>query len=132
MKRRKIMKDAKLAQFKDQKYLNLETFRKNGQGVPTPVWFAEHQDVLYVRTMEGSGKVKRLRNNGRARVAPCNAGGAVLGEWVDSQASLVTDKAVTEQVNQLFNRKYGFAKTVYDFMNLLRKTKWTTIAIKLS
>jgi PPOX class probable F420-dependent enzyme len=130
--RRKIMEEAKLAQFKGKKYLNLETFRKNGQGVPTPVWFAEHQDVLYVRTEEGSGKVKRLRNNGRARVAPCNVGGDVLGEWVDSRASLVTDKAMTEQVNHLFNRKYGFTKTVFELTTLLRKTKWTTIAIELS
>ncbi len=126
------MKAAKLAQFKDQKYLNLETFRKNGQGVPTPVWFAEYQELLYVRTMEGSGKIKRLRNNGRVRVAPCNASGGVLGEWVDSQASLVTDQAMTEQVNQLFDRKYGFVKTVFGFIHILRKTKWTTIAIELS
>jgi len=126
------MKTGKLSQFKDQKYLNLETFRKNGQGVPTPVWFAEHQDVLYVRTMAGSGKVKRLRNNGRARVAPCNASGGVLGEWVDSQASLVTDKATSDQINQLFIRKYGLIKTLFEFFYVLRKTKSATIAIELT
>jgi uncharacterized protein len=126
------MEDAKIDQFKDQKYLNLETFRKNGQGVPTPVWFAEHQGRLYVRTMDGSGKVKRLKRYPRTRVAPCNASGNLSGEWVDSQACLVTDRATAENVNRLFNRKYGFTKTIFDLLNLLRKTKWTTIAIELS
>lgn len=126
------MEESKLAQFNDQKYLNLETFRKNGQGVPTPVWFAEHRGMLYVRTEDGSGKVKRLRNNGHTRVAPCTVGGSVLGEWVEAQASLVTDKSLADQVNHVFNRKYGFSKKVFDFTNFLRKTKWTTIAIELS
>jgi uncharacterized protein len=88
--------------------------------------------MLYVRTMDGSGKVKRLRKNGRVRVAPCNASGGLLGEWVDSQAHLVTDQAVTEKVNQLFNRKYGLIKTVFEFMSRLRKNKGATIAIELS
>ena len=34
-----------IAQFAGAKYLNLETFRKTGIGVRTPVWFA--QGVLH-------------------------------------------------------------------------------------
>lgn len=34
------MPDA-VAQFANAKYLNLETFRKRGTGVRTPVWFAQ-------------------------------------------------------------------------------------------
>ena len=38
-------------QLKQQQYLNLETFRKSGVGVKTPVWFVQDGDTLYVRTL---------------------------------------------------------------------------------
>ena len=71
------MPDA-IAQFADAKYLNLETFRKTGLGVRTPVWFAadpssklDSRDAkLSVYSIADSGKVKRVRNNPRVRVAP--------------------------------------------------------------
>ncbi len=46
--------------FDHQSYLNLETFRKNGSGVKTPVWFVEDGGLLFVRTDASSGKVDRL------------------------------------------------------------------------
>lgn len=39
-----------LQQFENQQFLNLETFRKNGIGVKTPVWFVQDGETLYVRT----------------------------------------------------------------------------------
>ena len=53
-------------QFKDKKYLNLETYRKNGQVMPTPVWFVQDGEVFYVRTGANSGKVKRIRLKSRS------------------------------------------------------------------
>ena len=55
--------------FAGHKYLNLETFKKSGEGVKTPVWFAPDPSVrldsrdakLYVYTLGVSGKVKRMR-----------------------------------------------------------------------
>ena len=44
------MTDPKLAQFVGQKYISLETFKKNGQGVKTPVWFVLHEHALYAYT----------------------------------------------------------------------------------
>ena len=63
------MPDPKLAQFGAQKYISLETFKKNGQGVKTPVWFVLQNDAFYVYTEADSWKVKRIRNNPRVRVA---------------------------------------------------------------
>ena len=125
------MSNAKLDLFEKQAYLNLETFRKIGVGVPTPVWFAESQGVLYVRTIDGSGKVKRIRNNGRVRVAPCNARGGVLGEWLEAQAHLVSDQATVEEVDRLLDRKYGFQWTIFNLLGRLRKNKGATIAIEV-
>ena len=54
-----------------KKYIALETFKKNKQAVKTPVWFVIHNGVIYVITREKTGKVKRIKNNPRVRIAPC-------------------------------------------------------------
>ena len=57
----------------------LTTFRKNGDAVPTTMWFAHDQGKLYMVTSATVGKIKRIRNNGRVLLAPCDVGGKVLG-----------------------------------------------------
>ena len=44
-------------------YVNLETFRKNGTGVQTPVWVGRDGNELVIFTNGDSYKVKRLRRN---------------------------------------------------------------------
>jgi len=119
-----------LQQFSKQSYLNLETYRKSGEGVRTPVWFWEDGGVLYVRTMDGSGKVKRARRNPEVRVAPCKADGTLIGEWVAGQVVLV-DAAEAERVNRGLKKKYGLLKTFFDLMGA-RKNASATLAIKIN
>ena len=64
------------------RYVSLATFRRDGRAVETPVWFAPHQGRLYVFSEATAGKVKRLRNDPRARVAPCNVSGRRRGSPV--------------------------------------------------
>lgn len=118
-----------LQQFNKQSYLNLETFRKNGEGVRTPVWFWEDGGVLYVRTIDGSGKVKRARRNPQVRVAPCKVDGTPLGTWVSAEARFV-DEAEAERVNRGLKKKYGLMKTLFDLMGS-RKSRPTTLAIQV-
>jgi PPOX class probable F420-dependent enzyme len=120
--------DDRLAQFRKQQYLNVETFRKNGQGVPTPVWFVQDGDTLYVRTVDGSGKVKRIRNNPRVRVTPCDAGGKPKGEWVEGQARFASADE-SKKVNGLLTRKYGLMKVMFELMGTFQGRKYTVIAI---
>jgi PPOX class probable F420-dependent enzyme len=117
-------------QFERQSYMNLETFKRSGQGVKTPVWFVQEGSMLYVRTGAESGKVKRVRNNGRARVVPSNAQGAPLGEWVDGKARLVEAEEAAH-VNRLAARKYGLMKLGFDAMSRLQGQKWATIRVDL-
>jgi len=56
--------------FINQKYINLETFRRDGRGVRTPVWFVQDGASLYVRTVADSGKVKRIRNQTQVNISP--------------------------------------------------------------
>jgi PPOX class probable F420-dependent enzyme len=101
------------AQFDGHKYLNLETFKKNGDGVKTPVWFAadpasnlaSSDAKLYLYTIGVSGKVKRVRNNPRVKIAPCDMRGNVLGEWVEARAEIITGEEAARGM-QLLNKKY--------------------------
>ena len=104
-----------LAAFNNQKYLSLETFRRNGAGVRTPVWFAADPaaTTLYVYTLAEAGKTKRIRANGAVRIAPCDARGKVTGDWVEAHATIV-DGREFEVGMRLLDRKYSVMKRVLD------------------
>jgi len=120
----------KLAQFANQKYLNLESYRKNGEGVRTPLWFVEDDGTLYFYTVAHSYKVKRLRNNPRVRVVPCDARGKVKGEWVDATARWL-DATEARHADDLLNGKYGLFKRVLNFLAKLRGHERAAFAIRL-
>lgn len=125
------MSTDKLAQFRDQNYLNLESFRKNGQGVRTPIWFAEDAGVLYAYTLADSFKVIRIRNNPRVRIAPCDMRGNVKGEWIEATARIL-DASLDLRVHELLNHKYGLIKRIFDVLNRLRGGGRVSLAIEVS
>jgi PPOX class probable F420-dependent enzyme len=120
-----------LDQFKRQQYLNLETFRKNGEGMKTPVWFVQDGEILYVSTMANSGKVKRIRNCERVNVAACKMNGKVSGAWTPAVACEVTNPETNAKVNQLLNKKYGLMKKLFDNQRAKNGSKDTILEIKL-
>jgi PPOX class probable F420-dependent enzyme len=121
-----------LAAFDGQNYLNLETFRKSGEGVKTPVWFVEDGGKFYVTTQATSGKVKRLRRSGQVRVAPCEVNGTPKGEWVEARARVVSEPAVAARVEKLLDQKYGVMKKLFSLQNLFRpKQEMAVIEISL-
>jgi hypothetical protein len=116
------------AAFAGHKYLNLETFKRSGEGVKTPVWFAadpkadlaSNEARLYAYTIGNSGKVKRMRNNGKVRIAPCDARGKVLGEWVDGRAEFLAGAEAT-YADDLLNKKYFPWKQLLNFFSSFRR-----------
>ena len=124
------MSSHKIDQFAGEKYLNVETFRKNGAGVATPVWFAENEGLLYIYSLSNAGKVKRIRNNPRVRVMPCDVRGKPKGEWVEGRARIL-DAAGAEHAHRLLDRKYGLVKKIGGLFSKLMKRERTTIAIEL-
>lgn len=121
---------SKIEQFNKQSYLNLETFRKSGVGVRTPVWFVEDGGVLWVVTGEASGKVKRIRNNASVKIVPSGMRGEPKGEWVDARASLATQEAA-EQVERLMKRKYGLQKALFELFGGMSKTGSAILKLEL-
>ena len=54
------------------RYMRMTTYRRNGEAVPTTVWFAIVDGRVYVFTDLHSGKAKRIRNNPRVMLTPSN------------------------------------------------------------
>jgi hypothetical protein len=123
--------------FTGHKYLNLETFKKSGEGVKTPVWFAADPKTdlsgsearLYAYTVGKSGKVKRIRNNGKVRIAPCDMRGKVLGAWVDARAELVAG-AEAAYGDRLLNKKYFPWKQLLNFFASFRRRERNGFVIR--
>ncbi len=123
------MSSEKLAIFEGQKYICLETYKKNGQGVKTPVWFVISNGIIYIATSESSGKVKRLNHNKSVKISPSNFKGEPKGEWVEGQA-FFGDESELKLTKSLRNKKYGLlSKMIGKFVS--RKGKIVSIGIKL-
>ena len=104
-------------------YLSLETFRSDGTGVRTPVWFALDRDgTLYLYTLLNSGKTKRVRRTAAVRVALCDMRGQVRGPWIDATAS-IAGAAQYAHGMALLDRKYWPWKKIGDLVGHLRKPR---------
>ena len=119
-----------LAPLTGQKYLNLESFKRDGTPVQTPVWFAEDQGVLYVYTLANAGKVKRIRRHPRIRLAPCTMRGTVTGAWAEAEATIV-EATTAAHGHVLLRQKYGWLKGLGDLCSRLRHRERVVIVIRL-
>ncbi|MHB8234623.1 MAG: PPOX class F420-dependent oxidoreductase [Solirubrobacteraceae bacterium] len=98
----------------------LVTYRRDGTPVPTPVWAARDDGVLYVRTERASGKVKRLRNDARLLVAPCTVRGEPLGLPFEATAQVLAPER-EPRAERTLSRRYGFGRALFEgTMDVLR------------
>jgi len=103
-----------------EQFIALTTFRKTGVGVLTPVWFVnDGENRLVIFTGKSSGKVKRLRNNPRVRLAPSDAQGKPRGATIQARARFIEGDAATRAL-ELLKHKYGFQFTLIEWVNKLR------------
>ena len=96
----------KLSIFLDQKYINLETYKKDGTPVRTPVWFVIGNDLIYVITRDSTGKVKRLKNNQDVQIVSCSFKGEPKNEWIKGKAEKITGEE-EDKIIKLRKKKYG-------------------------
>jgi PPOX class probable F420-dependent enzyme len=119
------------------KYLSLTSFRRNGSGVATPVWFVEADGRLLVETDASSYKVRRIRRDPRVTIAPCTATGRLRGTPVPAWAELLPDAEVAG-VDRLMARKYRidllFIKPIRNLQAALhrRRPHGTPIVLELT
>lgn len=88
------------------RYLNLESFRRDGTTVRTPLWFAPDTDgTLYIYSLAEAFKVKRLRRTPRCRIAACDLRGRVAGPWLEARAEILSGAAAAHGM-ALLDRRY--------------------------
>jgi uncharacterized protein len=116
-----------------ERYVSLATFRRNGAEVRTPIWFAIMDDALWMVTAGDSGKVKRLRNDPRVRVAPSDVRGYVHGPWRAGTARMATDPAEIAAAHAMLRAKYGWQVVMLDFFARLsgriKRRAWLAVRL---
>jgi PPOX class probable F420-dependent enzyme len=104
-----------LDEIKSEKYISVETFKKDGTSVKTPVWFTIKDNLVYVVTRDQTGKVKRLKNNLNVKIATCNIKGKIKGRW-NSGTVEILNKQETEEAVKRRDKKYGFFSKMARFL----------------
>jgi len=120
--------DSRFDQFIDQKYLSLETYKRDSTPIQTPVWFVTENDQLYITTKETTGKVKRLRNNQNARIAVCSMKGDIKSDWVDVGLEKIPEESDVEKIVKLRKKKYGFSARL---VSMFTSQKGKTVAYSI-
>jgi PPOX class probable F420-dependent enzyme len=122
-------------EFASAKYVSLTTFRKDGTGVATPVWFAMDGGELFVWTRSDSWKVKRLRHDSRVVVTVCDVRGRMVEGALSAEGTArLLDEAGTGGIRKLLARKYTWQFWLVDWPAMVArrgKRPHTTIAVTI-
>lgn len=95
------------------KYAVLVTFRRNGDPVPSPIWFGIDNGKAYIRTGADSWKVKRIRNNPSVVIAPSNRKGKPRGPGVEAVARVLPPEEHPRAIAARL-AAYGLGRWIYD------------------
>lgn len=114
-------------QFSGRRYINLESYKKDGAPKQTPVQSIEENGRVYFRTDPKTWKVKRIRNNPHVRIVPSGRNGNPTGTWTDGEAHILQGEDYN-RVMALFKEEYGaFGNSMVGFVGRLRGERLTTI-----
>jgi PPOX class probable F420-dependent enzyme len=96
----------------DEEYALVVTFRRSGQPVPTPMWFAVQDGLVYVESLADAGKIKRLRHDRHVRVAPCTVRGKQKGPFTDGVGRILA-AAEEPRAEAALDRHYRLRRRLY-------------------
>ena len=108
-------------------YVSLESYRRSGAPVRTPVWITAAGGNLYCWTLTDTGKIKRIRANSAVRLAPCDASGKLAGDWVAAQARILDSPADLNAQLRRLRAKYGWKYLAYRFISVVRRAETSAI-----
>ena len=89
-----------------EQFVVLTTYRRNGESMPTTVWFAEQNGRIYITTNNGAGKVKRIKNNAAVTIAPSDRVGNIHGPAIAAHARMLPPEEARIASSAL-EAKYG-------------------------
>jgi PPOX class probable F420-dependent enzyme len=99
-----------------EKCMSLTTFRKTGEAVITPMWFAESKGIIYLGTGVNAGKLKRIRHTERVTLAACTMSGKVTGSEIEGLARVVSEPQEVSEAQTALSKKYGLTRSLYYFI----------------
>ena len=94
------------------RFISLETYKRNGEAVRTPVWFVQENGLLYFHSPAKSWKVKRLQRNPVVRLAPCARFGRIEGDWLKGKATRIDGEGDTKRLVKLVNSSQSRADRI--------------------
>jgi PPOX class probable F420-dependent enzyme len=119
-----------LEQLGEHKTVLLETRKRDGGWVGTPVSLAVHDGHAYFRTYDAAGKAKRLRNFPAVKVAPSTVRGRPTGRSVPGTARLL-DASGSEAARAALTAKHPLLHG--RLVPALHKRRgWTTLHYELT
>jgi hypothetical protein len=101
-----------LADLEGRKYCVVVTYKKNGEPVPSPVWFGTSNGKLYFQTAADAFKVKRIGRNPEVRVAAADSRGKPLGAPFVGTARVVPPEE-NQAAERTVQSNYGLARRLY-------------------
>ena len=113
-------------------YIALETYRKNGQGVITPVWVTSQDGKLFVWTRNSTGKVKRIRRNQMVKLCQSDGRGKPQSEWIEATARLLSQPEELKEQQMRMSAKCGLQYHLLSFMGKLSRNSGGNIVIEIS
>jgi len=112
-----------------ENYVLLTTYRKSGEGVPTPVWFAEEGGKLYIVTNSESGKVKRLRHTAKVDLVACTVRGVPKNDQhLSATARLLETSEEARHADTTLKRKYGLLYRLFALFSGKRQRIYIEVA----
>jgi PPOX class probable F420-dependent enzyme len=100
------------------RYAQLRTYRRDGRGVDTPIWFVLEGDTLTLRTKVGP-KTRRIAANPAVVLWPCDYRGrydeATLA--MPGRAAILEGDAA-EAANRALHRRYGWQYNVVPLLKV--------------
>ena len=117
----------------DERYITMESYKRDGQAVRTPLWFAAGSraggPVFYVYSTADSFKIKRIGRNPMIRIAPCTMRGVTTGAWIDARAEIVVGAEFAAGM-RLLDQKYFPWKQLLGFGAFFRRRARAVVAIR--
>jgi uncharacterized protein len=105
----------------EQRFVSLTTFKRNGEGVSTPMWIGRDGVDLFVWTPAESWKVKRVQHNPRVLLAPSSRFGKVRDgvSAIEGAAAVVDDPATVRRLAREIRKKYGIEYRLVTFVEMI-------------
>ena len=97
------------------RYLSVTSFKRDGTGVATPVWFVSDGSRLFAFTDLHSAKIRRIHRNPSVLVASCRPGGKLRRQPVTARAEVLSAPADLERVQKLLLARYKISYRVVMF-----------------